>query len=1020
MFVRKPVLAIVVSLVISVAGLLAAGKIPVMQFPQVESSSLQITTDYPGVSAEVVQGFITEPIERVAMTVPGVDYVDSMTTPGRSTVTAWLNMNEDSTDALAELSSRLSQIAYELPSGAQDPAVNVKRADREGGLFYLTVSSDVFSRAALSDYLERRVTPLLSSVEGVQKVELSGGRTPAMRVWLDPLKMASLNVGAADVQAALRDNNVVASLGRADNASQDISILSNATLSSPEDFRRLVVMERDNSTIRLGDIARVALGEDRGTENARIDQQQTVFIAIFPAPGANEISIGDEVYSRLDKIEQILPDHMDIQIGYDGTIYMRDALKEIFTTLAETIVLVGIVVLLLMGSFRTAVVPLVTIPISILGSIAAMSLLGFSVNLLTVLAIVLSVGLVVDDAIVVVENVARHMREGKTRLEAALQSSRELLRPIAAMTLTLAVVYAPIAMVSGLSGALFREFAFTLAIAVLFSGVVAVTLSPVMSAFVSPEKGKEGRFTQKVNGVFEQLATTYGKVLHWSFHYRGQILASAVVLSLLAAPFYLFSSKELAPVEDQSSMYLISEAPASASLVYSNDYMRDAVNHIYDGEGVDMVWQVVSAGNGFSGIEFVPTSERDKSVHELLPEVYASLQQITGLRVLPILPPALPTAGQFDVELVIQSQDSYENMAAYAGQLMGAAYGTGKFMFVDTDLKLDAPVARLQLDHAAIADLGMTTATVSDQISAMVAEQEINRFDGNGKAYRVIPRIEASARQTTEDLLDLYIQTPSGEQVQLSTIATVSREVGPRIMGKFDRQRSFRILGGVIPGFTNEDALSALEAVAKDILPADYQINHAGISRQLRKEGNSLVGVLGVALFVVYLVLTVQFNSFRTPLVVLLGSVPLALSGSMVFTFLGLSSMNIYAQIGFITLVGLIAKNGILITEFASELQRRGKEKVDAIVQAAQTRLRPILMTTAATVLGHFPLVLVTGPGAEARNSIGIILVAGMMIGTLFTLLVLPTVYMLIARDTDQKESSETTGVAINAGEVMA
>nr|WP_086939781.1 efflux RND transporter permease subunit [Thaumasiovibrio occultus] len=998
-FVKKPVLAIVVSLVIIIAGAMASLRLPISQFPQIESSSLVIQTEYVGVSADVVKGFVTEPIERVAMSVPGVDYVDSTTTAGMSKVTVWLKLNQNSTDALSELNSRLSQIAYELPEGAQNPSVTVARVDRPGATFYLNVTSETMDRPTLTDFLARDVTPWLASVEGVQSADILGGRKPAIRVWLDPVKMASLNIGASEVHQALYENNVIASLGSVESASQNISIMSNALQQTTDDFRQLIVRKSDDGFVSLGDIARIELGEDRGADSARLDRNESVFIGVITSPGSNEIAIGDALYEQLATINARLPEGTAVTIGFDGTQYMRDALKEIFTTLVETVLLVGLVILLLMGSFRTALVPLVTIPISILGSTAAMLIAGFSLNLLTILAIVLSVGLVVDDAIVVVENVARHMRDGKGRIEAALISSRELLRPIFSMTITLALVFAPIGFVSGLSGALFKEFAFTLAIAVLFSGVVAITLSPIMSAYVSQEKGKESRMTLWVNKAFDKLANRYENGLKTAFIYRKVLLTAAVILSLLTVPFYLFSQKELAPVEDQSLLFVISEAPSGGSLAYSNQFMREAVDSLQHIEGIDMIWQTVSESGGFSGINFVPYEDRDFSATDILQEIYFTLKDVTGLRVYPTAPMPLPTAGQFDVEMVIQSQDSYANMSQYAYQLLDAAHQSGMFMFVDTDLKVDMPHSELNFDSNKMMDLGLTTKAVTDQIALLVSEQEVTRYDSSGKAYRVIPQVDETMLTGSDALLTLQIKTPSGEFVPLSSIASLEQTVSVRSASRFNQLNAFRILGGLIPGVTPDLALSALEQAAAEILPQGYQVNYAGSSRQLRQEGNSLLSVLAVALFVVYMVLSVQFNSFRSPLVVLLGSVPLALAGGMMFAFLGLTTMNIYAQIGFVTLVGLVAKNGILITEFANELQQEGYRKYDAVIESAKLRLRPILMTTAATVLGHFPLVLVTGAGAEARNSIGIILVAGMIIGTVFTLFVLPTMYLVVSKE---------------------
>lgn len=1005
-FVKRPVIAVVLSLILLLSGGYAAFKIPVMQFPKIESSSLVITTAYPGSSAEVIQGFITEPIERVAMTIPGVDYVDAKTSAGVSTVTAWLELNEDSTAALAELSARLAQIRYELPSGAEDPAVEIQRADRPSALFYMDVHGKDWNRSELTNFMERQVNPQLAAIRGVQRVGLEGGRSPAMRIWIDPIKIAALDMGADEVLGALRANNIIAAIGKTENQQQKINLLSNATLKKPEDFRQLILRNSDGALLRLGDVARVEMGEDRGTINARFNQETTLYISIWPLPGANEIGIGDELYKRLDKINASLPKGLHINIGYDGTIYMRDALTEIFITLFETVALVGLVVLVLMGSFRTALVPLVTIPISILGSIAAMLMMGFTLNLLTILAVVLSVGLVVDDAIVVVENVARHLREGRTRIDAALVSSKELLSPIIAMTITLAAVYTPIGFVSGLTGSLFKEFAFTLSVAVIISGIVAITLSPIMSAYVCSDKGHESKFTQGLNQWFDRLHQLYGKILEKSFHWRNQILFIGLFFSLLVVPFYLFSAKELAPIEDQGSINIIIESPPEASLSYTNDYMHDVINLIEKTTpGLNMVWQIISPNGGFGGIEFVDYSERDFKVQDMLPFLFGKLSSITGVKVFPVIFPSLPTAGQFDVEMVVQAPDSYQEMEIFAQQLIQAAYQSGKFMFVDSDLKINLPQIRLQFDHDRIAELGLDVNSVSVQLGSLLSEMDVNRFNANGKAYRVIPMVENFAREDPDALLDLQIRSPNGALIPLRSVAQLDKVTSPRVLGKFNQQQSFRIYGGVLPGTTNDQALLSLETLAKDILPVNYTVDYAGISRQLRKEGNSMVSVLLVSLIVVYLALAIQFNSFRLPLVVLLGSVPLAISGAMLFSFLSLTTINIFAQIGFITLVGLIAKNGILITEFAHELQLKGITKVEAIKESAELRLRPVLMTTAATVLGHFPLVLVSGAGAEARNSIGIILVAGMAIGTLFTLFILPSVYLWLAKETEQAEN---------------
>lgn len=1000
-FIHRPVLAIVLALALVLIGLQAAISLPVMQFPRIESTSLVISTPYVGASAEVVQGFITDPIERVAATIPGVDYVDSSTLAGLSTVRVWLNLNEDSTDALAELSSRLSQIRFELPEDAEDPAVRVMRADRPHAGWYLDVAIDTnksaLSRAEITDYLARHVRPKLTTLAGVQFVGLEGGRRPAMRIWLDPVRMEAMEVSAQEVRQALAANNIISTLGRSENNNQRIDLLGNTVMHSLEDFERLVVREVEGAQIRLGDVARVELGEEEGELDARRNHDDVIYIAVWPLPGANEIEIADALYVALEQINPTLPEGLKINISYDVTQYMRSALKEIFITLIETLALVGIVVVAMMGSFRTALVPLVTIPISILGALAAMQAMGFSFNLLTVLAIVLSVGLVVDDAIVVVENVARHMREGRGRIEAALLSSRQLWVPIVGMTMTLAAVYAPIGFVTGLTGVLFKEFAFTLAVAVLISGVVAITLSPIMSAYACPQGGQEGVAARKVNRGFTRIREGYAKLLARSLGYGPQILFLAGFIALLIVPFYMFSQLELAPTEDQSMINVIFEAPPESSLDYTRAQVPEIVDFMLGMPGAKYIWQNMTPAGGFGGLELVGFKQREKSVHELLPAVYGGLAQIAGLKIFPILPAALPTAGNFDIEMMVLASDSPEEMVGYARQLVNAAYESGEFLFADSDLKLDLPQARFRFDREKIADLGMSLSDVSRQLNVWLSGDDVNRFDHLGKSYRVIPMIEDHAKTDPQAVLNLKLHTPAGDLVSVASIAELDYAAAPRVRARFQQKNAFRIFGGVMPGSTKDQALQALEAAAAKLLPADYSLDYAGESRQLRQEGNTMLEVLLIALVVVFLVLAVQFNSFRDPLVVLLGSVPLALSGALLFSFVGWTTINIYTQVGLITLVGLVAKNGILIVEFANHMQRTGLSKLEAIKSAAQTRLRPVLMTTGATVLGHFPLVLVSGAGAEARNSIGIILVAGMLIGTLFTLFVLPSIYLLLA-----------------------
>ena len=1010
-FVERPAIPVVISLALILLGLRAAVEMPVLEFPEIESSSLVITTPYVGASADTVKGFVTEPIERAAATVPGVDYIDSTTTAGVSTVTAWLNLNEPSNLALAELNTRLGQIRFELPAGAEDPIITVNRADAVNAIFYLDVVMEGRSRSETADYMIRNVVPILSSIPDVQRVRIAGGRDPAMRIWLDPSRLNYLGVSAEQIRLALMANNVIAPIGRIENQQQRIDLQTSATLKTQEDFEQLVIVNIDGAIVRLGEVARIELGEVEGSQIARLSQRDNLFLAVYGLPGANEIEIGNELYTVLDEVNATLPDGMHIDIGFDGTVYMRDAIREIFITLAETVLLVGIVVLLFMGSLRSALVPLITIPISLLGAMALMMAMGFSFNLLTILAIVLSVGLVVDDAIVVVENVSRLMREGMSRKQAALTSSRQLLTPIIGMSITLAAVYVPIGFLSGLTGVLIKEFAFTLAVAVLISGMIALTLSPIMSAYASPAKGQEGAMTRWVNARFSSLQRRYEVFLSHSLGWTPQLLGFALVFSLLSVPFLLMSQQELAPIEDQNEIFVISTPPPEASLEYTHEHMFDVVDVMSNLPSATYMWQIVNPAVAIGGQQFVDPSERDFTTLDMMAETFGRLSKVPGLQAFPNSSPSLPSAGQYSVELVVTAAASAEEMQPYAEKLLAAAYASNLFLFADTNLKIDFPQAHFELNRDRIADVGLTVSGVSQQLSTYLSGNYVNRFDLDGKAYRVIPMLEGSDRLDIYALQDLKIQTPAGELVPFSSLATLVEKVGPRVLTKFQQRNSFTLFAGMIPAYTKEQGLSAIEAAAEEILPSGYIVDYAGESRQIRQEGNTLFGALGMSLAFVFLVLVVLFNRFRDPLVVLLGSVPLALAGALMFTFLGWTTLNIYSQIGLITLIGLVTKNGILIVEFANHLQRQGLTKFDAILQGASVRLRPVLMTTGATVIGHFPLVLVSGAGAEARNSIGIILVAGMLLGTFFTLVVLPSMYLALA---SKHEAEDVAPVAVD------
>jgi multidrug efflux pump len=996
-FVRQPVLAIVVNLALVLVGLRAASQLPVQQYPRIESSSIQIVTAYIGASADIVRGFVTTPIERAVSSISGIDYVESSSVAGVSTVTARLKLNHPSTVALAEVGNRLDQIRSELPQEIESPVVEVQRADRPYATFYVSVISKAMSPSELTDYLTRTLQPRLSTLPNVQRVGLEGARPQAMRIWLDESRMAAFGVGALDVETALARNNFLAAVGRAKGGDVQVDLLADTDLRTPDEFERLIVRETGDKIVRISDIGKVEFGSEEETSSVRHNGKDAVYLSIWPLPGANEISIAHALRADLDRIKPELPSGMEIALAFDGTVYMENSIKEIGTTFTETVAIVGLIVFLFLGSARSALVPLVTIPVSLIGAAAAMMLMGFSLNLLTLLAIVLSVGLVVDDAIVVVENVSRYMREGMSRTQAALLSTRQLFGPIVAMTITLAVVYAPIGFLSGLTGVLFKEFAFTLATAVIVSGFVAITLSPIMSAYTAPEQGREGRYARFVGHALDKLAEWYGRLLDRVLNYRKQIIAFGAFICLLAAPLYMFSGKELAPVEDEGFIFLIVNSAPDASLEYTTKHMGKVLDVGTALPEFEAMFEIMFPSTGFGGYLFKNWHDRQRTAHEIQPQVYGAVSKIEELQIFAVLPPPLPGAGNFDVELVLKGPGTPEQMAGYAGQIVGAAFASGKFQFADTDLKIDLPQVKVTIDRERVADLGLDLADVGRQLAVLVAGQYVNRFTREGRAYKVIPQVVRGARASAQNLLDFKIRTREGAQIPVSAFASLDISTAPRTLARFQQSDAFRVYGGVVPGVTKEEALSHLEEAARKILPTGYTVDYAGESRQMRQEGATLTGTLGFAILLIYLVLAAQFGSFRDPLVVLAGSVPLALSAALLFTFLGFTTINIYSQIGLITLVGLIAKNGILIVAFANELQEQGASKMAAVREAAQTRLRPILMTTAATVFGHLPLVFVTGAGAEARNSIGIMLVSGMAIGTLFTLFILPAIYVVAA-----------------------
>ena len=1029
LFIRRPVLAIVLNLLIVIAGLSAWHSLSVRQYPLSENASVQITTAYVGASAELVRGFITTPLERAIAAAEGIDYVESKSLQGISLITARLKLNYDSTKALADISSKVDQVRNDLPVEAQVPAISVQSADSEFAAAYLSFWSEILSPEQITDYLTRVVQPRLSAVAGVQRIEIFGARTFAMRVWLKPDRMAAMRISPAQVRAALASNNYLAAIGATKGALVQTYLAANTDMHSPADFRRLVIYQKDDTIVRLEDIADVELGAEDYDTLVRYSGQTAVFAGVFPQPNANIIDVIGGVRVELDKLKQEMPAGLDASIGYDASEYVSNAIHEVTGTLADTLLIVVIVIFLFLGSVRSVLVPVMAIPVSLIGGIFLMQVFGFTLNLLTLLAIVLSVGLVVDDAIVVVENVERHLREGRSPREAAMLGARELLAPVVAMTLTLVAVYIPIGLQGGLTGALFREFAFTLAGAVAISGVVALTLSPTMAGkLLRSAQDEERGLSGWLNHRFDRLSEAYGRALGSTLGARPAVYLVWVIVSLCTVPMFTFSPKELAPTEDQSVLFGIINTAANATTDQNAVYAEAAEKIMLDVPEAALTFQLLfppSVGatlgaDGFSGVVVKPWAERNRTVTEILPEVQARVSKIPGIQVFITTPPALPGGSNFPVEFVITSTADAERLLEIAQVLQQKATASGLFAFPPTiDMKIDQPQASIVFDRDKLADLGLNLSQVGADLAVATGGDFVNRFNMDGRSYKVIPLVRRADRLNSEQLVDIHVTGPDGQMVPLASVAHIEHSVVARSLNRFQQLNAVKLSG--VSTRTLDDALKFLEEAAQEILPPGYGVDYTGESRQLRTEGNKFLPAFSLAVLMIFLVLAVQFNSFRDPFVILAGSVPLAMFGALIFTVLKIpdpnmpywtngwtTTMNIYAQVGLVTLVGLIAKNGILIVEFANKLQEQGEDKLDAVRNAAMIRLRPVLMTSVATIAGHFPLVLVTGAGAAARNSIGLVLVGGMAIGTLFTLFVVPSLYMLMAKDRSAARHAST------------
>jgi len=1009
LFIKRPVLAIVVNLVILIAGLQAIRTVNVRQYPRSENATITIRTVYVGASADLVRGFVTTPLERAVAAADGIDYIESQSSLGMSTITIHLKLNFEANRALAQISSKVDQVRNDLPPEAEVPALDVESADTQYALAYLSFTSDILEANQITDYLVRVVQPRLTAIEGVQKADILGGRTFAMRIWLKSERLAALNISPNQIRQALANNNFLSAVGRTKGSLVQVNLSANTDLRSVEDFKKLVIRQNGDQLVRLSDVADVVLGAEDYDSEVRFSGERAVFIGVWVLPNANSLDVIKRARVELESIQKDLPSGLTASVAYDATGYIDDAIHEVVRTLSETLLIVAIVIFLFLGSLRSVLVPLVAIPISLIGAVFLMQIFGFTLNLLTLLAVVLSVGLVVDDAIVIVENVERHIREGQTPVNAALLGARELVGPVIAMTVTLAAVYAPIGLQGGLTGSLFREFAFTLAGAVFISGVVALTLSPVMSATLIKGGHEEEGLVGRINHGFDRLRHFYSRILDGTLAARPAVYIIWIVLFLLIFPLYMFSNKELAPTEDQGFLFGAVQFDANAT-IDQRAYYADEVNKLIMAVPErDRTFQLTSLDQSIAGLVLKPWGERKRTTFQIQPEIQAKVNSVPGVKAFIALPPALPGGGTYPVEFVIASTFDQERILEFVQKLEQKALASGKFVFTDIDTKIDQPETELVLDRDKVASMGLNMSDVGGDLAALVGGNFVNRFNFAGRSYKVIPQLKRIERLNASQLENTYVKGPNGQLVPLSTFATLSTHTEPRSLNRFQQLNAVKLQAMAIVPL--DQALKLLEDEAAKILPKGYTIGYTGESRQLRVEGSKFLPMFVLSIVLIFLVLAAQFNSFRDPLIILLGSVPLALFGALTFCFLKMpgqgvpfftngwtTTLNIYSEVGLVTLVGLVSKNGILIVQFANELQRRGMTKIQAVREAALVRLRPVLMTSVATVCGHFPLTLVSGAGAAARNSIGIVIVAGMALGTIFTLLVIPAIYVLIAK----------------------
>jgi multidrug efflux pump len=998
--IRRPVFATVLSLLILLVGWVSFNGLTVREYPKIDEPTVTVSTSFTGASSEVVESQVTKPLEDSLAGIEGVDVITSISRQERSQITVRFKLERDPDSAAADVRDKVSRVRQRLPQGIDEPVIAKVEADAFP-VVWLALSSDTHDALQLSDFANRIAKPVLQTAPGAADVRVYGERRYAMRIWLDPDRLAAYRLTVQDVEDALRRSNLEVPAGRIESTLREFNVTASTDLQTPAQFREVTIRTINGQAIRLGDVARVVQGPQDERTSVRLNGRDSVSLGVIRQATANPLELSAGVRQLLEKVKQDLPPGVNVDIANDNSVFIDRSIKAVYTTIAEAVVLVALVIFVFLRTLRASIIPLVTIPVSLIGTFALMALFGFSINTLTLLALVLAIGLVVDDAIVVLENIYRHIEEGMQPFEAAIKGAREIGFAVVAMTLTLAAVYAPLAFTPGRTGRLFAEFALALAGAVVVSGFVALTLSPMLCSKLLRHNPNPGRFDRGMERALNALTRGYSRALALALRVRW-VVVGVMLASALGSWWLLQGIKqELAPIEDRGVILATINGPDGATLAYTQRY-AEAIERIgQDYPEFDRIFSnignpTVAQGNVF--LRAKPWEERTRTTQEIAREIAPRMAALPGISAFPITPPSLGQGfRERPINYVIVTSDSYANLSRVVREFQDALARNPGFLQVDTDLRLNKPEIRLDVDRERAADMGVNVDVIARTVETMLGGRIVTRYKREGEQYDVLVQTDSAARSTPDDIDRLFVRGRNDAMIPLASLVKIREVVVPRELNHFGQRRSATITANLAPELALGEALNFMDATAREILPPGYTTDLNGQSREFRNASGSLAIVFVLALLFIYLVLAAQFESFVDPLIIML-SVPLSMLGALLALKFTGGTLNVFSQIGLITLVGLITKHGILIVEFANQLREKGAELVDAVKQSAAMRLRPILMTTGAMVLGAVPLALATGAGAESRQQIGWVIVGGMSLGTLLTIFVVPTMYVLLAR----------------------